>query len=1168
MDYMSFVHLHVHSHFSLLEGLPKIDELVRAAKKMNMKALALTDYGSLYGAIEFYKSARRAGIKPIIGLEAYILVGENTYHLILLAENEIGYKNLLKLSSLGHLENFGPNSARELVPRLTKEWLKTYHEGLIALSGCLEGEIPQLIYKQENYTKAKSAALDYAQIFGLDHFYLELQDHPDLPGQIEVNNGLIKMAEETGLPMVVTRDVHYLSFDDREAQDILTCIKSGRTINEPGRPSFVSVNRSLNSQEDIGSRFRHVASALENTVKIADRCNLELKLGKWHFPPVEIPEGKTANQILEENARVGLKELFKEVTPAIEERMNYELGVITKKGYAPYFLAVADYVKWSREHDIVITTRGSAAGSLVSYLLGIIDVNPLYFLLPFERFLNPHRPSPPDIDVDFADNRRDDVIAYVTQKYGADKVAQIITFGTMAARAAVRDTGRALGYSYSFCDQVAKIIPFGSQGFPMTIEKALAITPELFALYNSNVEVKRLLDLAQKIEGCARHTSVHAAGVVISPTPLTDFTPVQKETGGDKIVTQYEMHSVEEAGLLKMDFLGIRNLSILGEAVKIVEKIHGIKVKLHDIPWDDKQTYEMLARGETGGLFQLGGSGMTRYLEDLKPSNIFDIMAMVALFRPGPMESIPEFIRRKHNPKLISYLDPRMKDYLQNSYGVIAYQDDVLLTAINIAGYTWEEADKLRKAMGKKIPEEMAAQKEKFISGCITNGLKSKKAKELWELIEPFAAYGFNKAHAASYAVIAYQTAYLKAHFPEEYMAAVLSAESADIEKVSENVAECRKMGIEVLPPDVNESFALFSVVPRKSKEDKPKIRFGLEAIKNMGQHIAERVIEERKANGPYLDLEDFLGRVQDKDLNKKSMESLIKTGALDCFGERGQLLANTILLTGFAQDSRRDLESNQSSLFELGANPTKGRLHLKPASPAGREEKLTWEKELLGLYISEHPFAEMTKKLGHDILPIKKILETESKDPWFLFCGQIVSAKRIVTKKGDFMLFVGLEDMTAKVEVIVFPRVYQKFKDVLLADSKVCIIGKISNREEDREKKIIAETVEVLTEASIAGIKERYKMMLQSGVAPALESAPVEKTPEVLISVSRALDKITVAELKKIWSAYPGDAPVFVLAGQNEIKKKIATGVKVAIAPVMKQEIEKLIGPGTVLFT
>ncbi len=1146
-----FVHLHTHSHYSLLEALPQIDDLIYAVRKLKMSAVALTDYGSMYGIIEFYKAAKKAGIKPILGFEAYVVlesrldkrphIDEENYHLVLLAKNEIGYKNLMKLSSLGHLEGFFN------VPRIDKELLKQYHEGIIALSGCREGEVAKIIWKNNDLPKATLVAQEYANIFGPEHFYLELEDHSELSGQMEINNALIEIGKKTGLPLVVTRDVHYLSVEDREAQDTLTCIRDGRITSDVNRPEheFLSVNRSLNAPEDIAARFSHVPEALENTVKIAERCNVELKLGKWNFADVKLPEGKTAEEVLTEQANIGLQKLIADITPEIQERLDYELGIIKKKGYSPYFLVVSDYVRWTRDHGIIATTRGSAAGSLVSYAIGITNVNPLYFKLPFERFLNPFRPSPPDIDMDFADNRRNEVIDYATAKYGADKVAQIITFGTMAARGSVRDVGRALGFSYSFCDQISKMIPMGTQGFPMTLKKALEITPELYALYNQNPDVKRLLDLAQKIEGSARHTSVHAAGVVFSPTPLTDFTPVQRESGGDNITTQYEMHAVEDAGVLKMDFLGVRNLSILGDAVKIVEKVRGVKIDLQNIPWDDVDTYAMLARGETGGLFQLGGSGMTRYLEELKPSSIFDIMAMVALFRPGPMESIPEFICRKHNPALIKYLDPRMKDYLDTSYGVITYQDDVLLTAINIAGYNWEEADKLRKAMGKKIPAEMAAQKEKFLSGCVKNGLKNKQAEELWKLIEPFAAYGFNKAHAASYAVVAYQTAYMKAHYPEEYMAAVLSAELGDMDEVTALVKECREMGIEILPPDVNESFELFAVVPHQNQ---PTIRFGLEAVKNVGSHIAEYIIHERKNNGPYKSLEDLLSRVQDKDLNKKSLESLIKCGALDRFGERGQLLANIDLLTNFCRDCQKNKESNQARLFDMLGGST-AKLNLKPTQGALKADRLTWEKELIGIYVSEHPFSEMSKLLGNSFLSLNQLFSGETKTGWLVACGMVSSAKRIITKKGDTMLFVNLEDGVSAVEAIIFPKAYEKLKNILQPNQFVCILGKYSDRE--GEKKIIAEKAEILSKETLPSLKKRFADFMKSLVAS--EASVAE---EFILPIKNKLSPEQAKQLRELFAENSGEAVVALLANEQKIK----TQFFVKPSAELKQKAEEIV--------
>src|SRR3989339_227287 len=967
-----FVHLHVHSHYSLLDAVSKIDELVKTAKKRGFSALALTDHGNLYGAIEFYEACKKEDIKPIIGVEAYIAPvnrfeqdpSNRYHHLALLAVNETGYRNLIKLVSLAHLEGF------YYKPRMDKELLRAHHEGLIALSACQSGEVLKN-FKNGNFEGAKASALEYSEIFGPDNFYLELGDLPALSGQTELNNQVIELSKATGLPLVVTRDCHYLNPDDAEAREILTCIRDGRTIDEPDRQSLAEVDLSLATAKDIASRFKHIPEALANTVKIAERVNLELVLNKWNFADFPIPSGKTADEYLREQVYEKLP-LKIAMTDEVKTRIEYELGVIFGKGYSPYFLIVADYVQYARDHDIIETTRGSAAGSIVAYAVGITTVNPLYFKLPFERFLNPFRPSAPDVDADFADDKRDEMIAYVTKKYGADKVAQIITFGTMAARGSVRDVGRALGYSYGFCDQVSKLIPFGAQGFQMTITKALDLEPDLKKKYNEDPKVRRLIDLARKIEGCARHTSIHAAGVVISPTPLTDFTPVQHETGGGRVTTQDEMHAVEAAGLLKMDFLGIRNLSILGHAVEIIQKTTGQKIDIFNIPWDDKKTYEMLAAGDTMGVFQLSSSGMTRYLKELKPETIFDIMAMVALFRPGPMESIPEYIRRKNNPEVIEYLHPKMADYLDQSLGLIVYQDDVLMTAINLAGYNWEEADKFRKAMGKKIPAEMAKQEEKFRKGCKEFSQISKENIDiLWERIKPFAAYGFGKAHASSYGVVAYQTAYLKANFPHQYMTAVLIAESGDMDKVPEIIHECERMGVKVKPPDINESFKNFALVGWEKNDGSAHIRFGLSAIKNLGEHIAEEIYRERKERGAYKDLKDLLTRVTDKDLNKKSLESLAKCGALDSFGiERGKLIANTENMLAFSRASNEQLASTQNSLFAGAGIDFAIKLKLEEAPPVGLDEKIGWEKELLGLYVTAHPYAPWQKKMAKILFP------------------------------------------------------------------------------------------------------------------------------------------------------------------------------------------------------
>jgi DNA polymerase-3 subunit alpha len=1149
---MSFVHLHNHSHYSLLDAVTKADELPKVAKALGFSAVALTDHGNMYGAIEFYEKCEKEEIKPIIGVEICVTTNhsdkqtpnQNAFHLVLLALNYTGYRNLIQLVSISHTA--GLHLAK---PRVDKELLKKYHEGLVALSGCLEGEIPHILHKEQNFEKAKKIALEYEEIFGKENFYLELNDLPGLEGQLETNSQLIGVSKDTGIPLVVTRDSHYLEPEDAEAQDVLVCVREGQTLENPNRQSMVGVDYSLAKAEDITNRFKHVPEAIENTGKIADRVELKLELNKWHFAHVDLPPGETADTHLRNQVYEKLPKLM-EVTDQVRERADYELGIISKKGYSPYFLVVADYVQFARDHDIVETTRGSGAGSIVSYALGITTVNPLYFKLPFERFLNPFRPSPPDIDADFADDRRDEMIAYVTKKYGADKVAQIITFGTMAARGAVRDVGRALGYSYSFCDQVSKLIPFGAQGFQITIKKAMDLEPDLKALYEKNPQARRLLDLAQKVEGCARHTSMHAAGVVISPTPLTDFTPVQYEVGGEKLTTQYEMHAVEAAGVLKMDFLGIRNLSILGNAVEIVQKTTGQKIDIYNLPWDDKKTFDMLARGETTGVFQLSGSGMTRYLKELKPTTIFDIMAMVALFRPGPMEVIPDYIKRKHHPETIEYLDPRMESYLDQSLGLIVYQDDVLLTAINLAGYNWEEADKFRKAMGKKIPEEMMKQKEKFVNGCKQVGkLKDSLIDVLWKRIEPFAAYGFNKAHAASYAVVAYQTAYLKANFPTQYMTAILIAESGDIDKVPPVIHECGRMNVKVLPPDINESFKSFAMIPKDETHEVEHIRFGLNGIKNLGEHIAEVIYRERKNNGKYNDLEDFLKRVKDRDLNKKSVESLVKCGALDSFGyDRNQLLMNIENIISFCKHSQEDSSKKQFTLFSGTAIDVAHKLRLDSAPAATESQKMTWEKELLGLYVTSHPFAQFQKIMQQSLTPIKD-LGGQSRNKWVVVGGVIDSTKKKITRAGKPMMFVTIQDTTSSLELLVFPKTYETTKDVWIEGKMACVIGKTS--EDEGDDKLFVEKAYELTPENVHDLaqqlsigssvsakntspQEDYSMLpVQEDINPPL----LVLVDAVEIAVSPQVMKDKAEELKTLFGNHPGDKTVFLKVGEKKIK-------------------------------
>lgn len=1054
---MRFGHLHTHSHYSLLQALPKIDELVRAAKEDNHEAIALTDNGNMYGALEFYKECKKNEIKPIIGVDAYITprdrhskvagVDRERYRLILLAKDNSGYKNLLKLVSISHLEGF------YYKPRMDFEILEKYRNGLIAISSSWNGDVSTAL-RSHNIERAKNLIEKYKNIYEND-FYIELTMHEELSGHNEHMKVLAKFAEENKVPVVAAHDIYYLKPEDKKAHDTLMAVMQGvpNSVEKSGW-SNEDEDFSFHLMRDMAKNFSWIPEALENVIKILDKCNLELELGKWMFPNLEILSGRTPDEELEFLAYQGLEKRGIEKTETALNRLKYEIEIIKKKGYSRYFLVVADLLRYAHENGILTAIRGSVAGSFTTYCLGITNVNPLEYKLPFERFLNPERPSAPDIDMDYADNRRDEMIEYAKKKYGEDKVAQIGTFGTMMARGSIRDTARALNFPYTLGDKIAKLIPMGAQGFPMTIERALSEVPELKEMYEKDVDTRTIIDMAKKIEGCARHISVHAAGVVIAPTPLTDYTPLQYDSKGEgKIITQYDMHSVDEnnAGLLKFDFLGIKNLAILADTIKLVKKIDNIDIDIENIPLDDNKTFEMLASGETTGLFQLNGSGMTRFLKELKPSTIHDINAMVALYRPGPMETIPEYIARKHNPSLVKYADPRMKEYLEFSYGLLVYQDDVLLTAIKLAGYSWLDADKLRKAMGKKIPEVMRAEKEKLLKGFMEYGKISKKlAEELWKLIEPFAAYGFNKAHAASYGRVAYQTAYMKANFPAIYMSAVLTAESGDIEKIAEIIAECKRMGIPVLPPDINESFAGFSVVKAVDGE-KDKIRFGLTTIKNFGEGITNTIVEERKKNGIFKNLEDFLTRIKDRNLNKKSLEALIKSGALDSFGERGLLLGNIERMLQYHKES--GIDQSHDSLFGLSSVYS---LSLSPAPEVSAKDKLFWEKELLGLYISGHPLDQFREKIESQKNSIKNIKENGKEGEMVVLGGMLEEVKPYLTKSGEKMLFTKISDMSDIIEMAVFPRILKENSDVFVTDQCIVVKAKVVIR--NGEKSLIAE--------------------------------------------------------------------------------------------------------------
>ncbi len=1060
---MRFTHLHVHSHYSLLDGLPKIKDLVKRASELGMDSLAITDHGNLYGAIEFYKTATKAGIKPIIGVETYIAQGsmhnkqpgidDKRYHLTLLALNTTGYKNLVRLVTKAQLEGF------YYKPRLDKPTLQEFHEGIVALSGCLGGEIPKAI-QGNHLDEAERLIYEYQNIFGKENFYLELGSQITIPEQKKVNEALVRLSQKTGAKIVATGDLHYLHEDDREAQDILVSVQTGNQVGDENRFTMKDMKLHMRSAEEMATLFPNQLEAISNTQEIAERVQIELDLGNWTFPNFTIPEGTTYDSELKRLAYEGIAKRRLEPTEDLIKRIEYELDVIKTKGYSPYFLVVADLLRSAKEMNILATTRGSAAGSMVSYLTGITTVNPIEYQLPFERFLNPERPSAPDIDMDLADNKRDQLIEYARQKYGHDHVAQIGTFGTMMARAAVRDVARALGYPYSTGDKIAKLIPMGSQGFPMTIDQALNITPELLELYNSDEDTKRIIDRAKKLEGCARHISVHAAGVVISAKPLWEYVPLQLDPKGGKIITQYDMGAVEDAGLLKFDFLGIRNLAILADAVRLAKETVGADINLDHIPVNDKKTFDMLARGETIGLFQLNGDGMTRWLKELKPTVIRDLNVMVALYRPGPMDNINNYIARKHGTEPITYLHPKMEGFLSQTFGVLVYQDDLLMTAIELAGYSWGEVDKFRKAVGKKIPEEMAKQHVKFVEGCGTySGISKEKAEEIWKLFEPFQGYGFNKAHAASYGFVAYQTAYMKANYPGEYMTAVLTAESGDTEKVAEIIAECTRMGIPVLPPNINESVGQFALIKGKDGAG-DSIRFGLSAIKNVGANIIEAIVQERASRGPFANIENFLQRVNHKDLNKKSLESLIKAGALDMFHARNVLLESIDALLAYASEMKKESQSAQTTLFSTETYMPK--LKLKDASPLPLRQKLAYEKELIGLYISGHPLEEFRERLEKSKFKTIKDLDSVHEGETIKAAGIISTTKKILTKKGDAMLFVEIEDFTNKTELIVFPKLLAKTNGLWQKDQCIMFLAKIDKR--SGELKLLCEEAKLLT--------------------------------------------------------------------------------------------------------
>ncbi len=1062
-----FVHLHTHSHYSLLDGLSKIDDLVKRTKELGMDAVALTDHGVLYGAVEFYKSAKKSGIKPILGVETYVAprdrfskeATEKYYHLVLLAENQTGWKNLIKLVSKAHLEGFYYR------PRVDKDLLHTHHEGIIALSACLGGEIGQALFAGR-LDEAKRIAQDYEAIFGKGNYFLEIQKHPHIPESEKIEEGLIALSRETDIPLVATQDSHYLRPEDNEYHDVLLAVQTGNKLADDDRMTMKMDDFSLPSPEAMAEKFAAMpggTEALERTAEIASRCNVELELGKVLLPSFPKPDGKTASGYLRELIEERLQKKFPSEadTKEVRDRLEYELGVIEKTGFANYFLIVQDLITWAKAHGIAVGPgRGSAAGSLVSYVLDITDLNPLTYGLLFERFLNPERIQMPDIDIDFADARRDEVLAYAREKYGEDRVARIITFGTMAARAAIRDAGRAMGYSYAFCDQIAKLIPFNpTQGMKEGwLDECLARVQELKALYDTNPEAKKLIDTARHLEGVARHASVHACGTVIAKEPLMERVPLQfAPQEKNIIITQFEMHAIEDLGLLKIDLLGLKNLTIIEDAIRLVKELRGETVNISQIPLDDKKTFALLQKADTTGVFQFESSGMRRYMKEIGPTVLEDLIALVALFRPGPMELIPSFIKRKHGEEKIAYLHPKLEPILKNTYGIGVYQEQMMQIARDLAGYTLPEADTLRKAIGKKIKSLLDEQGAKLVKGMLKNGIPEKTAKAIWELFPPFARYGFNRSHAACYALIGYQTAYLKAHYPEEFTAALLNAEVSDIERISFFIQEAKQSGIDILPPDINKSFMSFT-------PEGEKIRFGLEAVKNVGSEITRAIIEERTRRGPFKNFEDVLMRIQHKDLNKKSLESLVKAGAFDSLGiERNQALANMDDILRFANAARKMGNQNSGgSLF--GDTIGTAALKLKPAPPATNAERLAWEKELIGFYLSEHPLTAHAEKLkAAGVKPIAELIAIKNERLIVRTAGVITKLRKIITKNGQPMIFATIEDASQKpLEVVVFNSVLEKTAPAWVMNAAIIVQGRISPR--DGEAKLICDNAKRLS--------------------------------------------------------------------------------------------------------
>ncbi len=1169
---MSFVHLHLHTEYSLLDGACRIGKLMERVKELGQTAVAITDHGVMYGVIDFYKAAKAAGIKPVIGCEVYVAprtrfdkthgVDNENAHLVLLCKNETGYRNLSYLVSKGFLEGFYGR------PRIDMELLRQHAEGLIALSACLAGAIPRRL-KIDDYEGAKAIALEYSRIFGPDNFYLELQDH-GIAEQAKVNPMLLRLSRELELPLVVTNDAHYLRREDAVTQDVLMCIQMGKTVDDPNRMRFESDEFYVKSEEELRSLFPQLDEAFENTARIAERCSVDFEFGHYHLPAYEAPDGSDSLTYFRRLCEEGFAERYPSANgsgaqcaprddgrslsaPALAEyrqRLDYEMGVIEKMGYVDYFLIVADFIRWAKEQGIPVGPgRGSGAGSIAAYCMHITEIDPMQYALIFERFLNPERVSMPDFDTDFCQERRGEVIDYVTRKYGKDRVAQIVTFGTMAARGAVRDVGRALNMSYAETDVVAKAIP---NELHITLESALAKNPKLRQMYDADPKVKRLIDTARDIEGMPRNTSTHAAGVVITAKPVSDYVPLARNE--DTVVTQFTMTTIEELGLLKMDFLGLRNLTVIDDAEKQIRRVEP-DFSMKTIPDDDPETFAMLGEGKTSGVFQLESSGITGVCVQMKPQSIEDMTAIVALYRPGPMESIPKFIQSKHHPETISYLTPQLQPILNVTYGCIVYQEQVIEIFRKLGGYTLGQADNMRRAISKKKQNVIVQERQAFvygdkargIPGALANGVSETAAQQIYDEILDFANYAFNKAHAVCYAKVSYDTAYLKCHYPRQYMAALMTSMLNDTEKVAGYIADCRDMGIGLLPPDVNRSEDIFTV-------EGGSIRFGLAAVKNIGRGLIRRMTAEREENGPFGGIMDFCRRMGEKELNKRAVENLIKCGAMDCFGlRRSQLLAVYEPVMGWlANQSRRNIAGQVSFFDSLDDREAEMTVQIPDIPELDLFELLNYEKQTTGLYISGHPMDKYRQALRRTgAVSIRQAVGEESPfrdGDTVTVCGVIQSVVNKTTRNGGMMAYVTLEDDSASVEMLVFPAALSRCEDKLLVGAAVAVEGRISFRDE-KPTQIMVNSVQDLEAYTKTAGKPKRSLNRVSPCGKLYLKLPSE-------------DSLEYQKTRAILNMFPGETQAVLYFADTGVRR----GTRCSPEAVMLDELRDLLGDPAVV--